>query len=167
LDLTFAIRSCRNRYVIVEVHGECDITSAPVLRERLLGVLARRSAWIVLDLSGLGFLDCAGAGALLAVSRRAMLLGGTLAIVAPAIAVARLLQLTDLDRHLLILSGVDAATAPEYRLRRPRLAYEGYLSGRYGAEHAAAAVDRRAAAVDRRAAAVDRRAAAEDRVVRS
>jgi anti-anti-sigma factor len=132
LDLKLAIRSCRNRYVIVEVRGECDITSAPVLREWLLGVLARKSAWIVLDLAGLGFLDCAGAGALLAASRRAALLGGTLAIVAPATPVARLLQLTDLDRHLLILSGLDAATAHGHRPRRPMLAYERYLAGRYG-----------------------------------
>jgi anti-sigma B factor antagonist len=97
--------------VLVVARGECDITNASLLREQLLGMLARESARMVVDLSGLEFLDCAGAGALVAVSRRAMLLGGTLAIAAPRAPVARLLQLTGLDQHFAVFPSSPSALA--------------------------------------------------------
>lgn len=81
------------------------------INEQLLGMLARESARMVVDLSGLEFLDCAGAGALVAVSRRAMLLGGTLAIAAPRAPVARLLQLTGLDQHFAVFPSSPPALA--------------------------------------------------------
>lgn len=64
-----------DRYVIVRISGECDAGNAAALREFLLDVLTGESARILLDLSRLDFLDCAGARALTAVSRRAGLLG--------------------------------------------------------------------------------------------
>jgi anti-anti-sigma factor len=93
------------------VRGECDITMAPVLREQLLGLLARQSATMVLDLSGLDFVDCAGARVLLATGRRAALLGGTMVIAAPTPPVARLLRLTGLDRQLTVFPTAGAALA--------------------------------------------------------
>ncbi|HUN32001.1 MAG TPA: STAS domain-containing protein [Trebonia sp.] len=97
--------------VVVVARGECDIASVSLLREQLLGALARMSARMVVDLSGLVFLDCAGASALLAASRRAILLGGTLAIAAPSAPVARLLQLTGLDRHFAVYPSTALALA--------------------------------------------------------
>lgn len=64
-----------DRYVIVRISGECDAGNAAALREFPLDVLTGESARILLDLSRLDFLDCAGARALTAVSRRAGLLG--------------------------------------------------------------------------------------------
>lgn len=97
--------------VIAVVRGECDVVTAPVLRERLLGLLAGRSTTLLLDLSGLDFLDCAGARVLLATGRRAALLGGALAIVAPAPPVARLLRLTGLDERLTVFPATGLALA--------------------------------------------------------
>ena len=105
--------------VVVAVTGECDMTSAADLRESLLGVLGRQSARLVLDLSGLQFLDCAGARSLVAASRRATLLGGALAVAAPADPVARLLQVTGLGARLTTYPTADAAQAALWPADRP------------------------------------------------
>lgn len=96
--------------IVVAVRGECDILTAPLLRERLLE-LAGQSARMVVDLSGLEFLDCAGLRALLVGRRCVELLGGALVITAPSPPVTRVLQLTGLDRDLTIVPG--AETAPD------------------------------------------------------
>jgi anti-anti-sigma factor len=48
----------------VTVTGDLDITTATPLTERLLAVAAGRPEWLVLDLSGLVFVDVTGARAL-------------------------------------------------------------------------------------------------------
>ena len=96
---------------MVRVRGDCDLTTATQLRERLLDMLAWQSATMVLDLSGVDFLDCAGVRALLAASRRAELLGGMLVVAAPSPQVARLFQLTGLDHDLTVRPGIGTALA--------------------------------------------------------
>ena len=101
MDLKLSTRG-KDGCVIVRIRGECDIATTPGLRESLLGTLATQSARVVLDLSELDFLDCAGAAVLMATARRATLLGRALALAAPTAQVARLLRLTGLDQHLVI-----------------------------------------------------------------
>ena len=48
----------------VTVTGDLDITTATLLAERLRAVAAGRPEWLVLDLSGLVFVDVTGARAL-------------------------------------------------------------------------------------------------------
>ena len=48
----------------VTVTGDLDITSATLLAERLRAVAAGRPEWLVLDLSGLVFVDVTDARAL-------------------------------------------------------------------------------------------------------
>ncbi|HVT70203.1 MAG TPA: anti-sigma factor antagonist [Trebonia sp.] len=104
--------------VVVIIRGECDVTNAGRLREALLALLARRSARMVLDLSRVSFLDCAAARALVAASRRARLLGGSLAVAAPTASAARLLQLTGLGARLTIYPATDVALAAVRPVRR-------------------------------------------------
>lgn len=49
------------RVATVTLAGELDITNAPVLAERLLKVTGAHPERLVLDLSGLAFMDVAGA----------------------------------------------------------------------------------------------------------
>jgi anti-sigma B factor antagonist len=100
-----------DRCVVVGICGECDASNAATLRDHLLGVLTRVSPWMVADLSRLEFLDCAGARVLVSTRRRAMLLGGALALAAPTAPTTRLLQLTGLSLRLAIFPTVDAALA--------------------------------------------------------
>ncbi|MBV9855006.1 MAG: STAS domain-containing protein [Streptosporangiaceae bacterium] len=114
-------------HIIVEVHGELDLISAPSLQEDLLGILVQRGNRIVLDLSGLTFMDAAGLRVLLAINRRAGLLGGTLSLADPRGSVARILQLTDLDQYFAVFPSVAKAIVADRRAR-------AHLPSRTGAQ---------------------------------
>lgn len=110
--MDFELSVCVHEHcVIVRIDGESDAGNAAALRESLLDVLATSPVHIVLDLSGLGFLDCAGARALVAVDRRATLLDGALAMAALTAPVARLFQVTGLGARLAVFPALDAALA--------------------------------------------------------
>jgi anti-sigma B factor antagonist len=95
--------------VVLQVRGEVDFGSAPDRDQRLSAILRIRPPAVVLDLSRLTFLDCAGAGVLVAASRRAASRGAGLVLAAPRPTVARLLRITGLDRHFLIFPTVATA----------------------------------------------------------
>jgi anti-sigma B factor antagonist len=57
-----------SRAVTVSVSGELDIASAPALAERAGRALEIPAERVVLDLSGLTFIDCAGGRALIALT---------------------------------------------------------------------------------------------------
>ena len=57
--------------LVVEIHGEIDVFSAPELRDELLRVIRRYGPQLALDLAGVTFIDCAGVNVLLATRRRA------------------------------------------------------------------------------------------------
>jgi anti-sigma B factor antagonist len=58
-----------SRTVTVSVSGELDIASAPALTERAGRALEIPAGRVVLDLSGLTFIDCAGGRALIALTK--------------------------------------------------------------------------------------------------
>lgn len=97
--------------VIVEVRGEADIGSAPALGEYLSELVAMHSSAIVLDLSCLAFADCAALRVLLEAERRAASQARPVVLAAPRPVVARLLQVTGLDRHFAIFATAAEAAA--------------------------------------------------------
>jgi anti-sigma B factor antagonist len=99
----------RDGYAIAKLRGELDIYNAPGLRERLLGILAERVPRLILDLSGLAFIDSTGISVLVAAERRAHELGGTFSLVGPRKMVAKVLNVTSLDKHFRIFPTVDDA----------------------------------------------------------
>jgi anti-anti-sigma factor len=86
--------------VIVVLRGGLDITSAPALREKLLGFLRPSASRLIVDLSAVGYADASGLAVLVGAGRRAGLLGGWLRLASPTPVVARVLSATGLDRHL-------------------------------------------------------------------
>jgi anti-sigma B factor antagonist len=90
---------------VVAVSGEIDIASGPQLRDHLLGVIHRHGTRLVLDLSGVTFIDCAGINVLLAARRRAMLEGGSLRVLRASQRVRKILALTRLDVVLMPTAG--------------------------------------------------------------
>ena len=98
---------------VVGLRGELDLSVAPDVRDRLLAILSAQSAAsLIVDLSGLEFLDSTGLNMLLATERRAGLLGGTFSLVAPQKIVAKVLRVTGLDTHFAIFPSVaDAVLA--------------------------------------------------------
>ncbi|GAA2086698.1 STAS domain-containing protein [Actinomadura alba] len=97
---------------IVELHGEIDITEVPALRERLnlaLDATAERHGRIIIDLTGVTFLDASGLAVLIGVQRRARRLHVPMCLAAPGPQVRRILRITGLDRSLVIHATLIAA----------------------------------------------------------
>jgi len=96
---------------VVGLHGELDLATAPGLREHLLGVLTGQPPALILDLSGLAFMDSTGLNVLLGAKRHAGLLGIPFALAAPQKIPARVLRITGLNRHFTIYPTAAEAVA--------------------------------------------------------
>jgi anti-sigma B factor antagonist len=112
MDLA-SIEDASQGRTIVKLRGELDIESAPDLRERLLAILSRQTLrQLVLDLSGLQFIDSSGISVFVSTERRARMLGCTLVLVAPQTAVSRVLHICGLDQYFLIVENIGALAEP-------------------------------------------------------
>jgi anti-anti-sigma factor len=79
---------------IVAVSGEVDVCTKAQLQQALLPIIRERSGRLMLDLSGVSFMDCAGLRGLLATRRQAELRGGCMRLIAASAAVRRIIELT-------------------------------------------------------------------------
>jgi anti-sigma B factor antagonist len=96
---------------VIEVVGELDVYSAPQLRDVLLEATSRPAPLVIVDLSGLRFMDSSGLGVLVAGWKRARDRGGRLGVAALPTRVARVFRTTGLDRALPVFATVAAAEA--------------------------------------------------------
>jgi anti-anti-sigma factor len=126
-DLT-VVTTAYDDATLLSVSGELDLDSAHVLRRATLAALdAARPPRLLLELSGLSFVDSSGLHVLVDTWRRARHRDGWVRLVAPSRAVVRLLTLTRLDSQLpaypdpaSAYAGCDVPSVPE-----PRSAVEG------------------------------------------
>jgi len=79
---------------VVAVSGEIDVSTEDPLQQVLLRIMCERGARLLLDLSGVSFMDCAGLRAVLATRRRAELRGGFVRLTAVSAPVGRIIDLT-------------------------------------------------------------------------
>jgi anti-sigma B factor antagonist len=97
--VTIAIEGAANGgLAAVAVRGELDIRSAPDLRAWLTKVLDEGAHQLVVDLSGVEFMDSSGLGVLVGAHKRLARIGGRLRVVGVSPPVARLLSVTGLSR---------------------------------------------------------------------
>jgi anti-sigma B factor antagonist len=82
----------------VSVRGEIDIASSDELRTALLALSDQGVRDATVDLSELGFIDSTGLGALIRVLKHYREQGGELRLAAPTRPVAKVLEITGLDR---------------------------------------------------------------------
>lgn len=94
--------------VIVTVHGEIDMASAPLLQSALDEVLRGTPPAVVVDMSNVGFLGSAGLSVLVAASETA---GSGVLRVVPSDAARRPIELTALDQLLRVFGTVEDALA--------------------------------------------------------
>ena len=92
---------------ILVVEGELDIASAARLVAAVEGLSREGGEPVVLDLSGVSFVDSSGVRALLEVERATQGMGRPLALLRPSTAVTRLLDLIDMRRRFVELEGTD------------------------------------------------------------
>lgn len=96
---------------VVGVTGEVDVHSAPQLRDGLSAELDSGASTIVVDLSGVDFLDSTGLGALVAARTAAEGRGIALPVVCPSERILKLFSITGLDGVFDIKPSLDAALA--------------------------------------------------------
>lgn len=104
--LTFEI-SDRAGHSVLTATGEIDLATAPLLEERMNTM---RDGSLVLDLTGIDFIDSTGLRVILAADLAATEHGRNLAIVAVDGPVTRLFQITGVGQRLSIYDSVEAAT---------------------------------------------------------
>jgi anti-sigma B factor antagonist len=85
---------------IVAITGEADVGTEAQLQQSLLQIIRQRPAKLMLDVSGVSFMDCAGLRALLVIRRRAEMRGVFLRLIATSAAVRRIIELTGTQEAL-------------------------------------------------------------------
>jgi anti-sigma B factor antagonist len=106
-----ARESADQPYTLVEVTGEADVTNTDELRRLLDEEVAQQPQTLIIDLSGLRFMDSSALHAVLRANRSLDRQGGVLALVSPQPAVAKILRLTTADRLIPVFDTVAEAAA--------------------------------------------------------
>lgn len=81
---------------VVVVQGEIDVATSPTLREELYALIDGGVTELVVDLSGLGFIDSSGLGVLVAALKHIRERGGQLVLAGLAQPALRVFEITDL-----------------------------------------------------------------------
>ncbi len=110
MDLTFEIAEKRIDDVsVVTVTGESDVATAPELRERLAAQEADRVLAIVVDLTGVSFIDSTALGVLVGAYRRQQDAGGYLRLVVTEPRILKVLEITDLSNVFPVFATIGEA----------------------------------------------------------
>lgn len=94
---------------VITATGEIDLSTAPMLESHLDELVV--DSHVVLDLSGVTFIDSTGLRVILSADSKAGEHGRALAIVATNGPVLRLFELTGVDVRLALFSSLSAATS--------------------------------------------------------
>ena len=101
--------------VVIRVDGEIHATTAPEFSERIHGAIDGGKTGVVLDLTGVEFIDSTGLSVLLNSLRRVTRARGAMVLACANPTVLRLFEITKLDSTFEILPNCDDAVA---RLRQ-------------------------------------------------
>ncbi len=97
---------------VLQVAGEVDVYTAPMLREQMRELAAKGAVHLIADLGRVDFLDSTGLGALVGGLKRLREAGGSLALVISTPRILRIFQITGLTKALAVQRSVaEAITA--------------------------------------------------------
>ncbi|MEU1723004.1 STAS domain-containing protein [Actinomadura sp. ATCC 39365] len=99
------------RRAVLKVSGDLDLATQAGFRARIAAALAGQGTRLVLDLSGVTFMDARGLAALVAARDMATARHGSLRLTGVTPAVLRLLEVTRLDRTFSPVSLADVRPA--------------------------------------------------------
>ncbi len=102
-------RSDHGGHCLLEVHGEVDLATSPMLREHLRDLLEDPPRAVVVDLADVPFLDSTGLGVLVAAYKRAAALGVPLSLARPRRIVANALTLVRIDTVIPVHATIEDA----------------------------------------------------------
>jgi len=99
---------------VLRIDGDIETCPAPQLRDRVLGLAGHGTVHIIADLRGVGFLDSAGLGALVAARTELRGRAGSLRLVPGTGRIAQVLRITGLTGAFALHSCVlEAVTADQ------------------------------------------------------
>ncbi len=81
---------------VLSVKGEVDVYTAPTLREHILTAINEGASTVVVDLSGVSFMDSTGLGVLVGALKRLRQADGTLHVVCDSEPVLKIFRVTGL-----------------------------------------------------------------------
>lgn len=99
----------RGGWTVVSVTGELDVATAPGLRNQIVKLASNGTSKLLLDLSGVEFLDSTGLGVIIGALKRLKGLGGELRLCGGEPGIRRVFELTGLDKILHLYDTADAA----------------------------------------------------------
>ncbi len=94
---------------VLAVSGEIDIYTAPLFKQAVVNLVSDGNSSVVIDLTGVTFMDSSGFGTLLGATRRLRPAGGGLYLAGPNSTIQRMLRLTRLDSIMQTFPTVQAA----------------------------------------------------------
>jgi anti-anti-sigma factor len=98
--------------VVVRLTGELDLSVAEPAGQRIIAAVPSSARGVVVDMTGLDFIDSSGVSMLFRVARRVGSHRQQLRVVAPAgNAVARVLQIVEFERAAPVDADLDSAVA--------------------------------------------------------
>ena len=108
MEVTVTSRTSGAR-TVVQVTGEIDVYTAPLLREELASLIDAEHQELVVDLTGVGFLDSTGLGVLVGALKKVRTLGGDLQLVISSEKVLKVFRIAALTQVFTIHESLDAA----------------------------------------------------------
>ena len=108
-DFTVETIDAGDRVVVIAVHGQADLHTAPELRNAINAALDGGAAGLVVDLSEATFIDSMTLGVLLGAVKRLRPSGGKVSIVCVDPHIRRIFEITLLDRVFSLHTDLDAA----------------------------------------------------------
>jgi len=103
------VTSAHDGATLLTLTGEIDLHSAPVLRDRLSDVFADGARTVVVDLTGVEFLDSSALGALVSAARELTDAGGALRLACPPPHVQKVFRITRLADVIPVFDDVPTA----------------------------------------------------------
>jgi anti-sigma B factor antagonist len=98
-------------YTLVKLVGEADVTTSDALRQVLDAEVAKQPRTLIIDLSGLRFMDSSALHVILRANRDMDRQGGVIALASPREPVAKMLRLTAADQLVPVYASVSEASA--------------------------------------------------------
>ena len=82
---------------VLKAEGDVDLSTSPQLREAILAACKSKADTVVVDLSGVGYMDSSGVATLVEGLKASQGGGKTFALQAPSASVMKVMQLARLD----------------------------------------------------------------------
>jgi anti-sigma B factor antagonist len=97
--------------IIIKLQGEVDLYAAPELKQHVNGAIESGKNKLILDLSEATFIDSTTLGILVSGMKRLRPRGGMLAVLCPDPTMARIFDITGLNRMFSVHDTLDGAIA--------------------------------------------------------